>query len=80
MYSQLALVFDHPLFSQFGHVLRKGALLALSFLDDIIVVGLSQMGWSWVWLQWLSTLLLTLTVAYWLYCIVRYCADRCAQI
>ena len=59
-----------------GGIARQGALLALTFLDDVVLLGFSQLGWQWVWLQWLSTALLTATVAYWVYRIVRYCLRR----
>ncbi|MEO0541037.1 MAG: hypothetical protein AAFZ80_09260 [Cyanobacteria bacterium P01_A01_bin.105] len=61
---------------QLSTIVRQGAVLALGFLDDLLLMGLSQMGFHWVWLQWLSTALLVISIAYWAYRIVRYCHRR----
>ncbi|MGB3136538.1 MAG: hypothetical protein WBG38_18085 [Nodosilinea sp.] len=46
-------------------VLQKGFPIALSFIDDALLLLATRAGLHWPWLKWLSTVLLTATLLYW---------------
>jgi len=48
----------------------------LSCVDDVLIVSLSKLGVTLPGLQWLSTVLLTVTVLFWLYRIGRFLYRR----
>ena len=58
-------------------VLQKGLPLLLNFLDDAILFGLTRIGVSWPWLQWLSLVLLIVTLLYWSFRLYRFWSHRC---
>lgn len=58
---------DKPFFSFFGQILP----FMLSFLDDALLLLLSNLGLHVSWLQWLSPVILICTVAYWAVRILR---------
>ena len=45
-----------------AHNLQKGMVLALSFLDELLLLILSNLGVNIQWLQWLSPCLLIITL------------------
>ena len=49
----------------------KGLPLLLSFLDDALLLGLTRIGITLPWLQWLSIILLCATALYWSWRILR---------
>ena len=55
-----------------SHIVQKGCVLLLNFVDDIAIFGLSRLGFHWTWLQWLSTALLIATLVYWAIRLWRY--------
>ncbi len=59
-------------------LLAKAAVVLLSCLDDALVVILSKLGITVPGLQGLSTLLMAITVGFWLYRLLRFmsCRDR----
>lgn len=56
-----------------GKWAQKLALLLLSFLDDIALFTLSRIGLHWVWLRWVSSIVLIATLSYWAFRMLRYC-------
>jgi hypothetical protein len=56
--------------------LQKGVPIALSFLDDVLLLLLSNIGIHLPWLQWLCSILLICTWVYW---IVRFLQSRYAR-
>lgn len=56
--------------------LSKALPVALSFLDDLLILALSQVGLSLPWLQCLGAILLSLSLLYWAFQIVRFCYKR----
>ncbi|MDV3353082.1 hypothetical protein D0962_36030 [Leptolyngbyaceae cyanobacterium CCMR0082] len=54
-------------------LIQKGFLLLLNFVDDIAIFTLTRLGWQWVWLEWLSTALLIITLVYWSIRLWKYC-------
>ena len=59
-------------------LLAKAAVVLLSCLDDALLVVLSKLGLTVPGLQGLSTLLMAITVCFWLYRLLRLmiCRDR----
>ena len=57
-------------------VLNKGFPFLMSFLDDALLLGLSQLGVNLPWLQWLSTILLSATILYWSFRLARFLYQR----
>ncbi|MBT9317591.1 hypothetical protein [Leptothoe spongobia] len=55
-----------------GPLIQKGAILLVSFLDDIAIFALTRLGLYWSWLHWLSTVLLIATLIYWSFRLYRY--------
>ncbi|MEM7062604.1 MAG: hypothetical protein AAF572_05510 [Cyanobacteria bacterium P01_B01_bin.77] len=55
-----------------SNLVQKALILLLNFVDDIAIFGLTRLGLHWAWLQWLSTILLVVTVAYWTIRLWRY--------
>lgn len=51
---------------------QKGFPILLSLLDDALLLGLSRIGISLPWLQWLSLILLSATLAYWAWRILHF--------
>lgn len=47
-----------------SNLVQKVLILLLNFVDDIAIFVLTRLGFHWAWLQWLSTVLLAVTVAY----------------
>lgn len=56
--------------------LQSGLSIAISFLDDALLLGLTRMGVNLPWLQWLSMILLTGTILYWTFRIARFLYRR----
>lgn len=54
----------------------KVAILLLSCVDDALIMALSKLGVSLPGLQCLSTVLVTLTVCFWLYRLLRFVQRR----
>lgn len=52
--------------------LQKGFPILLSFLDDALLLGLTQIGINLPWLQWLSLVLMSATLIYWSFRLVRF--------
>lgn len=52
---------------------QKSSLILLNFADDIALFTFTQFGVHWAWLQWLSVVLLTITIVYWSLRLLRYC-------
>lgn len=52
--------------------LSKLAPLALSFADDLLVIGLSRLGISLPGIAWIGPLLLTVTLLFWLTRLIHY--------
>ncbi|MEM9008550.1 MAG: hypothetical protein AAGE59_34195 [Cyanobacteria bacterium P01_F01_bin.86] len=63
-------------FSLFQTVLQKGFPVIFSFLDDALLLGLTKIGISVPWLQWLSLILLSATILYWTFRIARFLYQR----
>lgn len=57
-------------------VTQKGLPLLLNFLDDALLLGLSRLGVSLPWLEWLGMILLLGTLTYWAFRVVRFLARR----
>lgn len=55
-----------------SNLVQKALVLLLNFVDDIAIFSLTRLGLHWAWLQWLSTILLVVTVAYWAIRLWRY--------
>ena len=53
------------IFSLIQTTVCKGLPILLSFLDDALILGLTRIGITMPWLQWLSAVLLSATVLYW---------------
>jgi|GEM_PF-3169228 len=53
-------------------VVQQGLPIALSFVDDALLLLLTRAGLHLPWLQWLSTVLLTATLLYWSVRLLRY--------
>ena len=58
-------------------VLQKGFPILLSFLDDILLLGLTQIGVNLPWMQWFGVLLLGITMLYWSFHITCFLYQRC---
>ncbi|HEY9735289.1 MAG TPA: hypothetical protein V6D06_03370 [Trichocoleus sp.] len=56
--------------------LQKALPLALSFLDDALILAASNLGLHLPWLQCLGTVLLTVSLLYWAFRVVRFCYKR----
>lgn len=56
--------------------LQGGLSIILSFLDDALLLGLTKIGVSLPWLQWLSMALLSITILYWTLRIARFLSQR----
>ncbi len=56
--------------------LSRLLLVGLSFADDAALLALSRMGLHLQWLQWLSPMMMGLTVGFWGVRFMRYCFDR----
>ena len=56
-----------PLTDTLQPLVEKAAILLLSGIDDALILTLSKVGIALPGLQVLSTLLLTMTVCFWLY-------------
>jgi len=57
-------MFSH-LFDLLQAGLQKGFPILFSFLDDALLLGLSQLGINLPWLHWLGGALLGMTLIYW---------------
>ncbi|NEQ42328.1 MAG: hypothetical protein F6K00_01710 [Leptolyngbya sp. SIOISBB] len=55
---------------------EKAAILLLSCVDDALIMALSKLGVSLPGLQCLSAVLVTLTVCFWLYRLLRFVHRR----
>ena len=55
---------------------EKAAILLLSCIDDALMVMLSKLGVSLPGLQCLSTVLITITICFWLYRLLRFVHRR----
>ena len=64
------------IFSLLQTVLQKGLPVLFSFVDDALLLGLTKIGVSLPWLQWLSVILLCLTILNWSYRIARFLYQR----
>lgn len=60
----------------FSDLLSRSLFVLLNFVDDIALVALTRLGVHWVWLHWLSTALLIVTIVYWSIRLWRYCDRR----
>lgn len=58
---------------------QKAFILLLNFVDDIAIFALTRLGVCWVWLEWLSTVLLICTMVYWTLRLWRYYRHRTTQ-
>lgn len=62
-------------------ILQKGSIFLLSFVDDAIVMTLGKLGVSLPGLHCLSTILITVSVCFWIYRIVKLLHHRhCQQL
>ncbi|MBD0334255.1 MAG: hypothetical protein ICV62_02100 [Cyanobacteria bacterium Co-bin13] len=57
-------------------LLQKAFPLALSFLDDAIILAVTNLGLNLPWLHCLGTVLLVLSTVYWTIQIVQFCYQR----
>lgn len=55
---------------------QKAAILLLSCIDDALIMMLSKLGVSLPGLQCLSTVLVILTICFWLYRLLRFVHRR----
>ena len=46
-------------------IIQKGFPIALSFVDDALLLLATRVGLHLPWLQWVSTILLAATLLYW---------------
>jgi hypothetical protein len=60
----------------FQSILQKALPLALSFLDDAIILAVTHLGLNLPWLHCLGTVLPILSTLYWIIQIVRFCYKR----
>ena len=64
------------IFNLLQTVLQKGFPFLFSFLDDALLLGLTKIGVSLPWLQWLGVILLSVTILYWSVRIARFLYQR----
>lgn len=62
--------------SDLPSLLQKGAIVLLSCVDDAIVMTLGKLGVSLPGLQVLSTILITVSICFWVYRIGRFLYRR----
>jgi hypothetical protein len=63
-------------------IVEKAAIVLLSCIDDALIMTLSKLGISLPGLQFVSTVLITITVGFWLYRLLRFvsCHYRLHQL
>ncbi|RZM82246.1 hypothetical protein [Leptolyngbya iicbica] len=61
---------------QLPSITAKIAMVLLSSIDDAVIITLSKLGIPVPGLQGLSTILMTITVCFWLYRLLRF-VSRC---
>ena len=65
-----------PLLTLLQTAAQKGFPLLLNLLDDILLAGLARVGISLPWLQWLSFVLLGLSLLYWSFRLIRFLSRK----
>ncbi|MEO0350006.1 MAG: hypothetical protein AAF282_08155 [Cyanobacteria bacterium P01_A01_bin.15] len=68
--------FDSIQLDSLSGLLHKSLFVLLNFVDDIALCALTRLGVHWLWLHWLSTALVIVTIVYWSIRLWRYCDRR----
>ena len=69
-------VMHNNLFNLLQTAVQKSLPILFGFLDDLLLLGMTKIGITLPWLQWFSIFLLSATILYWSFCIMRFLRQR----